>query len=256
MLRLPRWRVILVIVVSIFGIVFAAPNLIPANIRASLPPFMQQTLNLGLDLQGGSHLLLEVDTSELKRGQLDNIADQMFAALRDATPAIHVAGRGVVGDAARVRVVDQADMSRAMSALRRLTHDQASGQEVVVLSQPGDGWIEARMTEQALRQLRRDAAQQSIEVIRRRVDPTGANEINPVRQGEDRIVVQAPGISDPEQLKELIGHTALLTFHMVHPSASTADAAVPAGYMIAPGSEGVGPEVVRRRPSLSGEHLS
>ncbi|WP_395647955.1 protein translocase subunit SecD [Terricaulis sp.] len=255
MLRLPRWRVILVIIVSIFGIVFASPNLLPENVRAAMPPFLRQTLNLGLDLQGGSHLLLEVDTTELKRQQLDNLADQMWAALREAEPTIHVAGRGVVGDAARVRVVEAGDMARAITALRPLTHDQTNGQESVVFTQLPDGTIEGRMTELAIRALTRDAAQQSIEVIRRRVDPTGANEINPVRQGEDRIVVQAPGISDPEQLKELIGHTALLTFHMVHTSATPQDGAVPAGYMLAPGYEGTPQEIVRRRPSLTGEHL-
>ena len=78
-----------------------------------------QTLNLGLDLRGGSHLLLEVDTQTLQRQQLDNIADQMGAALRDAEPAIRYTGRGVVGDAARIRLIDPADMARAPHGVAR-----------------------------------------------------------------------------------------------------------------------------------------
>lgn len=216
MLRLPRWRVILVIAVSVLGILFALPNVLPPNIREQLPPWLpHQTLNLGLDLQGGSHLLLEVDTRELQRRQLDNIADQMARALRDATPAIRYTGRGVAGDAARVRLIDPADMQRALQALRPIGRSTTTGNEIITFTPGADGLIEARMNEASLRELSRQAAQQSIEVIRRRVDPTGANEINPVRQGDDRIVVQAPGVSDPEQLKSRIGTTALMTFHMV-----------------------------------------
>ena len=100
------------------GIVFALPNFLPQSVRDQLPSFLpHQAINLGLDLQGGSHLLLEVDTATLRRQQLENIADQMASALRDAEPAIRYTGRGVVGDAARIRLVDPADMRRARCAL-------------------------------------------------------------------------------------------------------------------------------------------
>ncbi len=262
MLRLPRWRVILVIIVSVLGILFALPNVVPANIRDSIPRWLpHQTLNLGLDLQGGSYLLLEVDTATLRRQRLDGIADQMANAFRNAEPAIRYTGRGVVGDAARVRLIDVADMTRARAALRVLARNpNGSNQDVLTFTQSADGLIEARMTDASLRELSRQAAQQSIEVIRRRVDPTGANEITPVRQGEDRIVVQAPGVSDPEQLKERIGQTALMTFHLVR-EVSAEDRA--AG-RLPPGTMAVGPypeigsssEVVERRPRLTGENLA
>jgi len=260
MLRLPRWRVILVIVVSVLGLLFALPNVVPVNVREHIPTWLpHRTLNLGLDLQGGSHLLLEVDTRALQRQQLDNIADQMANALRDATPAIRYTGRGVVADAARVRLVDPADQSRAMAALRPLARSTTNGNEIIVFSQAADGAIEGRMTEASLRELSRQAAQQSIEVIRRRVDPTGANEINPVRQGDNRIVVQAPGVSDPQILKDRIGTTALMTFHMVR-ELSPEDAAaghLPAGAMLVqPYPETAAQaEVVERRPRFTGERL-
>jgi protein-export membrane protein SecD len=115
------------------------------------------------------------------------------------------------------------------------------------------------MAQQHVRELSRQAAQQSIEVIRRRIDPNGTSEVTIVRQGDDRIVVQAPGVSDPEMLKSRIGQTALMTFHMVR-EVSPEDAAmgrIPAGAMVVqpyPNSRGT-PEVVERRPRFTGERL-
>lgn len=261
MLQVARWRVILVAVVTVFGIVFALPNFLPQNVRDSLPGFLpRQAINLGLDLRGGSQLLLEVDTATLQRQQLDNIADQMASQLRDAEPQIRYTGRGVVGDAARIRLVDAADLDRAMRLIRTLGRSQTTGNEIMTFTQTADGLIEARMTEDELRVLSREAAQRSIEVIRRRIDPTGTSEVSIARQGDDRIVVQAPGMSDPEQLKERVGQTALLTFHLVNDNVSPEDAAagrVPAGHMIAGPYPTIGDraEIVRRRASLTGEHL-
>ncbi|HRK64895.1 MAG TPA: protein translocase subunit SecD, partial [Terricaulis sp.] len=119
---------------------------------------------------------------------------------------------------------------------------------------------EARMTPTNLRELSRQAAQQSIEVIRRRIDPTGTSEVTIIRQGDDRIVVQAPGLSDPEELKSRIGQTALMTFHMVR-QMDEADAAagrIPAGAMYVQPYPGIGdaPELVERRPRFTGERLT
>ena len=260
MLNLPRWRVILVLIVSVLGIAFSAPNLLPSAVRDNMPTWLpHRTLNLGLDLQGGSHLLLEVDTTALKHQQLDNIADQMATALRDAEPAIRFTGRGVVGDAARIRLINAEDMTRAMAAIRPLGRSTTNGNEITTFTPGADGTIEARMTDASLRELSRQAAQQSIEVIRRRVDPTGANEINPVRQGENRIVVQAPGVSDPEELKSRIGTTALMTFHMVREVSpeEMASGALPVGTMQVLPYPGIGdrPEVVERRARFTGERL-
>ena len=116
------------------------------------------------------------------------------------------------------------------------------------------------MTPQYLRELTRQAAQQSIEVIRRRIDPTGASEVTIVRQGDDRIIVQAPGLTDPEQLKNRIGQTALMTFHMVREvDAARQDAGpLPPGTMLVQPYPGVGDraDVVERRPRFTGERLA
>src|ERR1043165_8561116 len=97
MLQLPRWRVIFVIIVTVLGFTFTLPNLLPPAARAHLPSFLKP-MNLGLDLQGGSHLLLEVDTNAMKRQQLDNLSQQMAQILREANPRILNTGHGVTGD--------------------------------------------------------------------------------------------------------------------------------------------------------------
>lgn len=263
MLNVARWRVILVIVVTLLGIVFAAPNLLPDRVRESLPGFLPRgTLNLGLDLQGGSQLLLEVDVATLRHQQLDNYADQMASALREAEPAIRYTGRGVVGDAARVRLVDAADLTRARQVLRPIAQSTTAqgGAEVLTFTEGADGLIEARMTPAHVRELSRQAAQQSIEVIRRRIDPDGTAEVSIARQGDDRIAVQAPGVTDPQQLRDRIGQTALMTFHMVRevsPEEAAAGRLPPGTMVVQPyqGGRGAGPEVVERRPRFTGERL-
>ncbi len=265
MLQGARWRVFAVWIVSIFGLLFAAPNLVPESVRQHFPPFLQKTVNLGLDLRGGSSLLLEIDSAALKRQRLENIADAMVNALREANPRINSAGRGVVGDAARIRVLDPADAPRALEALRGIigqveTRSLSGSVPDMRITQAADGTFEARLTPEAERALARDAVARSIEVIRRRVDPTGASEVAIARQGDDRISVQAPGESDPELLKQRIGQTALLTFHLVDDQAdmqAVSEGRIPPGDMVAePYARDIAPELVRRRPSLTGENLT
>ncbi len=260
MLQVARWRIILVAVVTAMGIAFAFPNFVPERLRESIPDFLpHQAVNLGLDLRGGSQLLLEVDVATLQRQQLDNIADQMATAMQEAEPRISYTGRGVVGEAARIRLVDPTQMERARRELRDIARSPTGGNDILTFSESSDGLIEARMTDAYLRELSRQAAQQSIEVIRRRIDPTGTAEVNIVRQGDQRIVVQAPGVTDPQMLKDRIGQTALMTFHLVR-EVDPEDAAsgrLPPGTMLAGPYPQIGgsAEVVERRPRLTGEHL-
>ena len=262
MYQVPRWRVILVAIVTVMGLAFAFPNFVPERMRGQIPDFLpQQAINLGLDLRGGSQLLLEIDTATLRRQQLDNFADQMAMALRDAEPAIRYTGRGVVDDSARIRLIDPAQMTAARRALAPLAASTTGGTSAIATyTESPDGLIEARLSESYLRELSRQAAQQSIEVIRRRIDPNGTSEVSIARQGDDRVVVQAPGVADPEMLKERIGQTALMTFHMVREIAPEDAAAgrLPPGAMIVqpyPDSGG-SQEIVERRPRFTGERLT
>jgi preprotein translocase subunit SecD len=259
MLQIARWRIILVGLITVLGLVFAAPNFVPQRIRDTLPDFMG-TINLGLDLQGGSQLLLEVDVSELKKQQLENIADQMASALREADPQIRYTGRGVVAEAARVRLVDPSQFERARVALNPLARSTTGGDDILTFAPGVDGLIEARMAESYVRELSRQAARQSVEVIRRRIDPEGVSEVTIVPQGDRRIVVQAPGVSDPEQLKSRIGQTALMTFHMVREvdPQEAAQGRLPPGAMLVQPYPTIGDssEIVERRPRFTGERLT
>jgi preprotein translocase subunit SecD len=260
MLQVARWRVILVAVVTVMGLAFAFPNFVPERMRDQIPNFLpKQAINLGLDLRGGSQLLLEIDTATLRRQQLDNFADQMVQALRDAEPRIRYTGRSVVADAARVRIVDAEQADAALRVLQPLGQSSTTGNEVARFTPSPDGFIEARLSEAYMRELSRQAAQQSVEIIRRRIDPNGTSEVSIARQGDSRIVVQAPGVADPEMLKERIGQTALMTFHMVREVSPEEMAAgqLPPGTMMVPPypDSGGSQEIVERRPRFTGERL-
>jgi preprotein translocase subunit SecD len=261
MLQVARWRVVLVLIVTLLGIVFAVPNVLPESTRNQLPSFLQKTINLGLDLRGGSQLLLEVDVATLRRSQAENIQDQLIRSFRDADPTIRTARASLEGDVARVRLVNPADIARARPIMREVGRTQTTaGSDALDFTEGPDGLIEARMTDAHLRELSRQAAQQSIEVIRRRIDPDGTAEVSIARQGDDRIAVQAPGVTDPEQLRSRIGQTAVMTFHMVREVSPEDQAAgrIPPGAMAVLPYPGISdrPEVVERRPQFTGERLT
>jgi protein-export membrane protein SecD len=210
--------------------------------------------------QGGAYLILDVDATTLRRRQLENVADLMASRLREAMPAIRYSGRGVLNDTARVRLVDQADLERARATLRGLASSPETGMEIFTFTVAEDGVIEAHLTPSYLRDLSRQAAEQSIEVIRRRVDPTGMGGVEIARQGDLRIFVRAPRVMDPSQLRQSVGITGLLTFHLVREVSPEDGAAghLPPGTMLVQPYPGIGAtaEVVERRPRFTGERLA
>jgi preprotein translocase subunit SecD len=264
MLHVARWRIIAVIVVTLFGFLFALPNVLPASVRAAMPGFLpKNTINLGLDLQGGSYLLFEVETQAVFSERLETLSDDMARALNEA-PRIAYTGRGVAGEAARITITDPAQVAEAQRRIEALgqpvsnAFGQVADSDIALTTAP-DNTISVTIVDEAKTQLTSNAVQQSIEVIRRRIDETGTREPTIVRQGIDRIVVQAPGESDPERLKALIGQTAKLTFQMVDPSVTPQEAAagrVPPGSVLLASEEPSEPAVVvRRRVIVSGENL-
>lgn len=266
MLAVPSWRVIAVILAAIWAALFALPNVLPQSAREALPGFLPRDgVNLGLDLQGGSHLLLEVDTESLMAERLENLAEDMGRVLQEAEPRIQFTGRSVLDGAARLRVLDPAQQDRAVEEIRSLAQpvnpNALGGGSPDLAVEPGpEGLITVRLSEEAQRALVRQAVSQSIEVLRRRIDPTGTSEITIIRQGADRIVVQAPGESDPEELKRRIGQTAKMTFHLVDDGVTPAEAVegrIPPGSEILPQDDPAEPfVVVRRRAILTGENLT
>ena len=249
MLAPSRWRLISVVAALIFGVLFTLPNLLPANLREALPPFLpKQTLNLGLDLQGGSYLKLSVDTGALRTEKTTNLIEDVRTTLRGEDIAFTDLGQ--VGQDVTVRITDPGRQNEALNLLRsRLGGALSAGGTGLELAAQPDQRIRLAFSAQAMNAEASRAVDQSIEIIRRRIDALGTREPAIQRQGLDQIVVQAPGESDPERLKSIIGQTAKLTFQMVDDSVSVAEAAegrIPPGSVILP-SQSEGPLLLKKR---------
>lgn len=260
MIQLSKWKVTLVVLAVIVGVLFAAPNVLPANVRDSLPGFMpKQTLNLGLDLQGGSYLLLEVDTAALEREHATNTVEDIRNALR--TEKIGFSALGAPNGQISVRIDDPAQIPAASRVIQRLADTLPnSGTPEFSVQREADQRLRIAYVDQAAEARATRAVQQSIEIVRKRIDPDGNKEIAVNRQGATRIVVQAPGESDPEALKRLIGQTAKLTFQMVDETVPVQEAIagrVPPSSVLLPSDEPSEPQIlVKRRVLVSGESLT
>lgn len=253
MVYFPKWKAILVVVICLAGFLFALPNMLSRDTIESLPGWLpKKQVALGLDLQGGSHLLLEVETSAVVRELLESLVDRVRAELREAR--IQYTGLGVQRQSVIVTIRDPAQVDEALQRLRDL-------REETVIEVGEGGRLQLSFTEQELRERESSAVRRSVEIIRRRIDETGVREPTIQPHGEDRILVQLPGIEDPERMKELLGQTAQMTFHLVDPRASVADAVagrIPAGSMLVPAANGLdAPQmyVITRRAVVSGENL-
>ncbi|HKT53303.1 MAG TPA: protein translocase subunit SecD [Caulobacteraceae bacterium] len=258
MLTLPRWRVALCLLAFLFGLVFTLPNVLPQRVMDGLPGvFPHQHVNLGLDLQGGSHLLLQADVASLKTDRLNNLVEDVRKTLTDNQ--ILFSGLAVSGSNVNVRITDPAQVQPAVQALQKLAQPIVGSAARDLLIGPGpDQTVSLHLQDQALSVLTAGAVKQDIEIVRRRIDKLGTKEPLIEQQGSDRIVVEAPGESDPEKLKSLIGQTAHLTFQMVDSTVSPEDiqaGRIPPDDQVLPSDEG-GPMVVKRRAVVTGEMLT
>ena len=261
MLTLSRWKVTAVILSVIFGIVFSLPNILPQKTLDALPGWVpHQKLNLGLDLQGGSYLLYEVDTDALRAERLSNMVEDVRTTLRNEQ--IEFGELGEQGGIVRVRVTDPSKVDAAVSLLSRSIGGPlagAIGGRDTTVSNRGDGRLELAFVPEAAKADAAKAVEQSIETIRRRIDALGTKEPTITRQGSNRIVIQAAGESDPARLQAVIGQTAKLTFQMVDETVSDQDIAagrIPPGVIVLPSAEaGRPPIAVAKRALVTGEDL-
>lgn len=265
MLRFARWKIILVSLVSLLGLVYVAPNFFNKEDLASLPSWVPQSqIVLGLDLQGGSYLLLEVGVDVVIREKLEGLQSDARVALREE-PRIGYTGLSVANDSVVVRVRDLSQLDEARTRLRELAAPVGGGvfgatQSDLDISATDEGLITLELTEPAIVQRKLAAVQQSIEILRRRVDELGTTEPSIQRQGDNRIIIEVPGLDDPQRLKAIIGQTAKLSFHLVDMSMTVEQARqgrVPNGSFIAPMVEtGYAPELLlEKRAIVSGENL-
>jgi len=264
MLYFSRWKATAVLLTALVVCLCAVPNFFPDRVFQSLPKWAQRQIVLGLDLQGGSHILLEVDSNAVRKEKLQALADDVLRLLREAR--IPFTGRAVRGDRVEVRITRESDVPQALTKLRELSQPlggllSATGQRSVDITEAGGGQIQLRPTEAALTERIRQAVEQSIQIIDRRVNELGTVEPSIQRQGIDRILVQVPGLQDPTRLKELLGKTAKLAFRMVDVTGSGEEALQgrpPPDYELLYGTakEGRHPYLIKKQILVSGEDLT
>ncbi len=262
MLDFPRWKIWLVLLATAFGIMAAIPNFLPESIVARAPGFVRGThFNLGLDLKGGSHLLLEADTSDVARQRVAGMADQVRDAMRRATPRIEVGDISTQDGNVSFFVRDVTRIDAAVEAVRKLSAPVGvTGQRDWDVAVRDSTRVVVTPTKAGLDRALNDALETSREVVARRIDPNGTSEVTVVRQGDTRILVQVPGLQNPEGLKALLGKTAKLEFKLVDLAADPVEVAkgnAPPGSQVLPYPEGAGGRIaVQRRVLVSGDELT
>lgn len=220
MLYFSRWKTVSIWFVVVLGIIFAAPNILPQSFLDALPSWApKRSLTLGLDLQGGSHILLQVDRNSLISERLVSVRDDVRTLLREQR--IGYTGLSTAGRTVQVRIRDADQVAAARAALQDLTQPVTSSLfgggliREIQLTEPEPGLLRLSLTDEGINYRLSTAVSQSIEVVGRRVDELGTTEPIIQRQGNDRILVQVPGLQDPQRLKDILGQTARLTFQMV-----------------------------------------
>ena len=257
MLRFSSWTIGSIIAVCVAGLIFSLPNLFPRKQMERMPDWLpHQQINLGLDLQGGSHLLLDVGVDVVLQERMEAVADDVRRLLRPE--GVKYRGVGARGNTTSFTLVDSSQTAQALDILKQLNTNVVTPDFDIV--EADGGRVEITLTEAAATQLRTSAVQQSLEIVRRRIDEVGTREPTIQRQGAARILVQVPGEKNPDAIKRLLGQTAKLNFHLVDLDTSLPQALsgnLPAGSMLLPAEEGEGADqiVVRKRVEVSGENL-
>jgi preprotein translocase subunit SecD len=259
MLDFPRWKVWSISLVILVGILFAIPSMLPSDLKARYPKFLPSaTINLGLDLAGGSQLLLEADQGDAAKQRLQGMEDQVTTELR-RTPRVEIGDISTAGGRVSFLVRDPTQVDTAVERLRAITQPVAltGGRDwdVQVIDSTR---IVMTPTQAGTQRAMKDAMTVARDVVRRRIDPQGTKEITVINQGTDRILVEVPGVEDPEALKRLIGQTARLEFKLVDMTADPAQVQqghAPAGSQVLQMAEGGGFIAVKRRVMVSGDQL-
>jgi preprotein translocase subunit SecD len=266
MLYVPRWQIVLIVLVTLASIIITIPNFFSQETVDSWPNWMpKQRIVLGLDLQGGAYLLYEVDQADYVEKRLRTLTSDIRQAMLES-PRIGYTGLALQGQGVqlRVRELDRLDEVRQRLELLRNPLDAGllgtgGTTNEFDLTVNDDGLVRMGYSEAGLDQRVRSIVAQSIEVISRRIDELGTTEPSIQRQGADRILVEAPGLGDPQRLKALVGQTAQLAFHLVtgQMSAEEAGATAPeAGTIRVPSLENPGFVYVLEDSALiTGEEL-
>ncbi|TAK98383.1 MAG: protein translocase subunit SecD [Rhodospirillaceae bacterium] len=247
MLHFTPSKIAFILSVVAMAIFFCLPNVLPASVLANGPSWWRP-MQLGLDLRGGSYLLLEVDTSTVFKQQLADLEETVRSALRDGE--LKYSNLHATDDAVIITIAQPSDLDTVRAAIAK----NISG---MTIETEGTDRIRITIPEKVKRDRQIAAVTQSLEIVRRRLDEFGTSEPSIQRQGADRIIVELPGVDNPERIKALIGQTAKLDFHLLEPDSGSLDPKdLPPGTVLMPGSKDENQMyVVRRRVEVSGERL-
>jgi preprotein translocase subunit SecD len=265
MLYISRWKATAILLTTLIVCLGAFPNFLSEKTVDAWPKWAQRHIVLGLDLQGGSHILLEVDSNAVRKEKIETLRDDVRRIVREnrlGSPAAVV----IRGDTVEFRVREGGNLQLALTKLRELSQPlggilSATGQRSLDVVDAGGGLIRLTPTQPAIVERIRQSVEQSIQIVERRVNELGTVEPTIQRQGVDRILVQVPGLQDPSRLKELLGKTAKLTFRLVDqtvPVDQALQGRVPPESEILKGSkaENNQPYVIEKRIMVSGEDLT
>lgn len=241
------------VVYSLFillGLLSALPNVLPDSVLQKLPSwYTANTITLGLDLRGGSHLLLEVDTKSLIQEKNQDLADQIVAKLREAR-LFHNRPE-VSTERVAVSITNPADMSQLRELVRPLLESASKNGRGYRLDEQSPTLI-ITPTKEFVQTLQQDAVERSLEVVRRRLNETGLVDPTITRQGRDGVLVQLPGVDDPGYIRQLLGTTAKMTFHLVADGTSRSQTRV----ITLPGETSTERYQLEARVALEGRHIS
>ncbi|PPR29125.1 MAG: hypothetical protein CFH31_00648 [Alphaproteobacteria bacterium MarineAlpha9_Bin1] len=257
MLVFELWKKILIFTISFLALFFCLPNFFDKDSSEDLPAFLNsKQIRLGLDLQGGSYLLLKVEIGEIKKERLNNLADEIRVALRSNDPRIGYKNISIANDKLEFFLLSSDDMNLTTQIIKKIDKD-------LIVRNDGNTQITLDFSEAKMKDLQVTTVLQSIEIIRRRIDEIGTNEPLIQRQGKDRISVQLPGLEEPERIKKLLGKTARMNFRLVNETASIDEAVsgrIPPGFELlfeidpSTGQKTI-PYIISKRIGVSGDHL-
>ncbi|WP_017669111.1 protein translocase subunit SecD [Sandarakinorhabdus sp. AAP62] len=261
MLDFPKWKTWSMWATVVLCLLLALPNALEPSQLAMIPDGLPKSqLPLGLDLRGGSHLMLEATPQDVEKAKLETLEDTVRGELRAADGgAIAATDLSLNGGRLSFTVADATRLDQAIAILNKATAPLGVGtsREVEISRSSLPGQVIVTPTSAGIAAAIDGAMAQAVEVIRKRIDELGTREPTIVRQGKTRIVVQVPGLQDPEALKQLLGKTAKLEFKLVDTAADAEEVAqgrAPPGSQILPSQEG-GQVVVKRRAIITGDQL-
>ncbi|MBX7501731.1 protein translocase subunit SecD [Qipengyuania sp. YG27] len=262
MLDFPTWRKAWLWLVTALCCLAALPSLLSATSIRWPDALPDPMVNLGLDLAGGSHILLEADSSQVAAQRLENMEENVRNTMRRAEPRIRIGDVSTRGGRLSFVLDDPSEIDRARELLLPSINGTGLVREWNLTVEDGNRMI-LTPTQEGTDQAVSDAMESATEVVRKRIDELGTREPTIIRQGDTRIVVQVPGLQDPDQLKALLGQTAKLEFKLVDQQALQSDVQqglAPPGSEIFPYAETsdfVGSSVaVRRLGGIRGDNLT